>query len=508
MAPDPKKHSTKKGNARTYLCSACGVRHASPTGAKCVRNAKRSGEDDTSSVEASQGKRHRTNYAPTQPDPPNQVQSSDDESMSEMFARLDGPLFPTGGPSVDLETNSHLSADDFGVSHNPTPGPSDTTGPRPDAESVASKDMFKMLCEQVAMLADTQACERERMERENKASLEAIRLSIANMSQQTSSAPHPPQGQAAWPLASSNRGGSSSSPQCGIRQPVSAGSRQSVLKPCALEALGPMQPDMLKQDVTPQSLATEEDPVHTLRRHRPPANQATAILKELALMEAGSKKRKGEMAPHKSSNTQIEADWPDLYIYRLGGNELIYGSLTLAEFVAGYLSIVEEVTAVYPINDRLLKHISYLRQLMEDCFLANWHAVRTAHKHVLNTIKHHRFLWEDTVMVLDTKRTALNRILNSHAMFAQPVNVHIAPAPQAPLGAAHSVVCIAYQQLACPMLGDHDIDGTMNLHYCNFCLSLTAVATHIHSLSAARQKRLARVRHRQRNTSDIKRNSN
>ena len=97
----------------------------------------------------------------------------------------------------------------------------------------------------------------------------------------------------------------------------------------------------------------------------------------------------------------------------LGGGEPTYDSLSLAEFVAGYLSIMEEVTPVCTDNALLLNHLIYLRQLMEDCFMSEWHMVRMAHKHVLIGIEHQRFRWSDAEVVMDVKRTALARIQNS-----------------------------------------------------------------------------------------------
>ena len=174
-------------------------------------------------------------------------------------------------------------------------------------------------------------------------------------------------------------------------------------------------------------------------------------------------------------------------MYRLGGNEPTYDTLSLAEFVAGYLSIMEEATTVCPLNSRLLNHIAYLRQLMEDSFLADWHVVRAAHAHVLNAIEHRRFAWENTEQVMETKRIALNRMQINH--------FNVAPAPvmsshlQTPQGAP-PVVCMAYQQLTCPMLGDHEIDGVLHLHCCNFCY-VTNGNCHTHPQTQCRKAKEA-----------------
>ena len=208
----------------------------------------------------------------------------------------------------------------------------------------------------------------------------------------------------------------------------------------------------------------------------------------------------GGQLPSKSCNAQVEADWPDLYVYRLGGAEPTYDSLSMPEFIAGYLSIMEEVTTVCSMNVNLLRHLTYLRQLMEDCFLTEWHLVRTAHKHVLNGIEHRRFTWNDMSVVIDTKRTALNRLQgSSHAPVQvasssyqgldqslqspdpQPGTSSVVPAPRGP-----PVACQLYQNLTCMYTCDHESEGVLLLHCCSFCLSLNGFK-HLHPLANCRK---------------------
>ena len=223
---------------------------------------------------------------------------------------------------------------------------------------------------------------------------------------------------------------------------------------------------------TPEQLSNAHDPVKSLRRHRPSVNSAAIILKELALLEANNSKKKGGQNCRNANNVNanVEADWPELYVYRLGGTEPTYDSLSLAEFVAGYLSIMEEVTNVCPMNVNLLRHITYLRHLMEDCFLTEWHVVRTAHRHVLNGIEHRRFQWEDTPLVMETKRVALARLQNSSTLSTfqnlQPASTSVLPSS---FGLTPPVVCVPYQQLACLFTNDHDVDGVVHMHCCAFC---------------------------------------
>ena len=356
-----------------------------------------------------------------------------------------------------------------------------------------------MLCDQVAMLAESQARERERMEKETRDNMEALRQSVNQMSQRLATVPQstglvppglPQHNQSTWQPNINTVGLSShiaqGPPQTQTNNTADVSSQG--IHPLVNSGSSTLANPPIDQTITPEALQAATDPVRTLRRHRPSVNHATAVLRELALLEAGTKRRQGPSTSGKC-NSQSEADWPDLYVYRLGGNEPTYDTLSLAEFVAGYLSIMEESTTVCPINTNLLNHISYLRQLMEDSFLSDWHIVRTAHKHVLNAIEHRRFTWSDTEKVMETKRIVLNRMHNSHpsTTFMQQSSAQV-PAPQQ---GSPSVVCMAYQTLACPMLGDHDLDGTMHMHCCSFCLN-TNGCKHLHPQSQCRKSKEAK----------------
>ena len=427
--------------------------------------------------------------------------------MSELLARLNGPPFPGSDSPVSERSLTHASAVDSQASTVQVPGPFQAPH-QTSGNDIPSRDMLAMLCEQVALLADTQARERERLERDKQNNLDVIRQSVLTMSQRldaasqltgglpTSSAS---QAQDSRPLITQTLASdtvpsdppSTSNPRLTTRTPMThplpaGGSQPSHPSVPEASTSGPT--------LTPQELSLAEDPVRTLRRHRPSANHATAILKELALLEAGSKKRKGGHG-YKNCNTQVEADWPDLYVYRLGGNEPTYDSLSMAEFVAGYLSIMEEATTVCSINNSLLQHISYLRQLMEDSFMTDWHIVRTAHKHVLNAIEHRRFTWDDTDRVMETKRIALIHIHNSNLNVnsSQSTQALVTPPPIPPLVSGPTTVCVAYQQLACPLADDNDVDvdGVTHHHCCNFCFAVNGWR-HTHPQAQCRKAKEAK----------------
>ena len=265
MVPDPKKHSAKKGKARMYLCSTCKTRHASPTGAKCERSRKRraSGEDSTQSTQ--RDKRRRTSRLPRHSSP--QVQSQDssleEETMNELLARLDGPPFPEEERTLLSDTVPLRGGAPSGASQPVIPGTSaeDTTQ---HAEPVTA-GMFNMLCEQFAVLADTQTRDREQAERENKHNLDLITQSMASLSQKiTASCQSRDNASLPPPSMPSTSMASTSADQAPTR---SAGLHTVASESSELSRVTlPVGPDRSRQ-LNPQALVRSDDQVRTLRRH-------------------------------------------------------------------------------------------------------------------------------------------------------------------------------------------------------------------------------------------------
>ena len=311
------------------------------------------------------------------------------------------------------------------------------------------------------------------MERDNSSQLAEIRHTMMDMSQRLSQYADAPRATPSTPLR-----------PLGTQDPIARGppqasqttdrnytsvdaQQQAVPLSCALQAIAPRAgSDNIDSNI--QAMTSET--VRTLRRHKPSVTDATSILKELALLEAANRRRKSTQAKGNNTNTQIDADWPDLYVYRLWGSEPTYDSLSLAEFVAGYLSIMEEVTTVCPLNVKLLKHIL---SAPADGGLLPHRVVGSAQ--VLNGTEHRRFTWDDTQLVMETKRTALARIQHSNVSSSVYVNVSegipSGSAQPNSLPLSNPVVCQPYQQLACPFVNDHEANGIPVMHCCAFCFT-------------------------------------
>ena len=494
MAPDPKKLSAKKGKARLYMCSVCGVRHTSPTGAKCTRQAVPKRRADDSQTQADSPCKRRRVGRPTihdrvveapegdvsmgrptiqgealeAPTAADASMMSSEMSMGQYLENLDQLPFPDTGLIGHTEPSQAASPSATGFLASPEPGPSHT---QREANNAESSGVLAMLCEQITILADTQTRERERLQKETKEAMNEVRATLAHMtgrlvacetasSAPTSSTPaKDPRTPARSPVnrveprpSTSREAGSST----GTMRRVNDSSRRAILGEASEQASQPSS-----SSLSPADLARSSNQVKTLRRHRPTATDAASVLRELALLEAQNNNKKGGHASNKCVVSQIEADWPDLYVYRIGGADPTYDTLSMAEFVAGYLSIMEEVAPINAQNAPFLRHLTYLRQLMEDSFLADWDIVRTAHKQVLNSIEHRRLAWADMPMVMETKRTALARIQQAAAARRQ--------ASASGVGGSLPDPCQDYQSLSCNLSAEHDHDGIKVSHICAFC---------------------------------------
>ena len=166
--------------------------------------------------------------------------------------------------------------------------------------------------------------------------------------------------------------------------------------------------------LTPGDISNSDDPIKLFRRDKPTSDVASIILREVGLEKAIEldKAHKGK-ANSKSSNKYKLNDtlWPNDYVIRLDSDEdPSYDTLTETEFVSGYISIITEVTPNIPQNAKLIQHLLYLRQLMDDCASLDWEQVRTAHRLVLMSIVHNRLDWNNAAAVKEEKAVALNRV--------------------------------------------------------------------------------------------------
>ena len=211
--------------------------------------------------------------------------------------------------------------------------------------------------------------------------------------------------------------------------------------------------------LTPEELSGSPDPIKRLRRDESTSDVAAIILNGMGIAKAieMGKSTKGKTSSSMRRKLRL-AKWPHDYVFRYEDEEPSYDSLNISEFVSGYLSIMEEVTPRTPENAKLLKHLDYLRQLMDDCASFEWHQVRAAHRQVLQTIEQHRLVWDNTPAVKEAKALAL-------ACACSRPEARVDRSSES----APTTTCDQYQKATCSHPDDHTTDGTLMLHCCAYC---------------------------------------
>ena len=496
MAPANKASKSSKGKARIFMCSACGVRHVSPTGSRCphsrsiqmaapdatsrpTRRSTRkvpgcSSDSDFLILAGGTVRRMRSGMARDQ-------SSSDDETdIGDLLGTIPGSPVPTTSTQIPPVSNV-----DAAVYRPPLPTPGHSVVC--SAEATVSTPTNAIL-EQIKLMQAESRREMARIEQQGRLDRAALEASIQDMTSRLLPAnpvttlahagtSNGPVTRTAYTLprpliprslsATGEMVDASNAPTLGGAsdtrgpQPSTSGLAHGftvwrVVPPNFIERLTarevPACTDRRPQQITAEQLSEAPRPVKRLRRDSASAAAAKELLKEIGYVAS-----KGNCA----SDKNIEAPWPEDYIDRLDGSEPTYESLSLSEFIAGYLSIMEESVPFCQQTQPIIRHIHYLRGLMEDCFETDWQTVRTAHKQVLHAIEHGRVSWEDTRSCLDTKTNAIQRVLrivsqNLKQNTKQSDNV-VNPCP-------------LFQSLSCNLPAEHATKGITYTHCCAYCM--------------------------------------
>ena len=174
--------------------------------------------------------------------------------------------------------------------------------------------------------------------------------------------------------------------------------------------------------VSAEKVQDDPRPTKRLRKDKTSAQGAKEFLKEIGFVPA---KGKG------SDSNDDEAKWPEDYINRLDGTDPSYETLSVSEFVAGSVAIIEEDLLDGNNPKRLANNLKYLRCIMNDCSEVGWPATRSAHKHVLQEIDQGRLKWEDCKACIDAKSSAILRVLRipTQIVPAKVVVPEVVPTP-------------------------------------------------------------------------------
>ena len=502
MAPE-RKNPSAKGKARIYNCVPCGTRHAPPTGVSCKLQPRRPTRP-SASRSATTTRSATTHVAPATRRlgrPPRTLapvlSESEDEDLEVLLhqARVQSKRQreeqedtsappgkrPVPTPRVSVR-QSHSSNNGQRDSVNDSlirPGQSTplNVAPRPTVRTLdLSQDMFvhepegedqpnttetlvNAVLTQMSALQESSKAERLQMAANQERDRQMFITSIATMSakvdaiaanQQLNQQQQTGVALASTPIPPTRVIGVRTSTP--VQPSTSHASRDNPFP----------QGQPTPTGTNTQQLQMEANPVKSLRRNESSSNMADQLLKVVGILEEGSQ---GKAGSHKSSNRKKLAKWPSDYVFRWDDDEPSYDSLSVSEFMARYLSIIEEPLPVNPDNTPAIKHIHYARHLMEDCPHLGWPATRSAHKQVMLAIDYKRLTWADMEGVYKTKADALTRVNHRQPDKSQVTNIP----------------CKAYQNLTCQHEDDHIADGITLYHCCLHCFAIGK--RHVHPLA-------------------------
>ena len=145
--------------------------------------------------------------------------------------------------------------------------------------------------------------------------------------------------------------------------------------------------------ITPEALSRSANQMRTLRQDRPSAVIANAALqpRPTQVDENGSKKLKSGFLLTINDQVHVQAQWPQLNVFRATKNLATYDSLSVNEFCSGYIVFVKDyLVSDKPNLDVALDDLNYLTDLIDEIPLMGWETVRSAHGEVLRLIEQDR----------------------------------------------------------------------------------------------------------------------
>ena len=143
-------------------------------------------------------------------------------------------------------------------------------------------------------------------------------------------------------------------------------------------------------------------------------------------------------------------EWPHFYIYRRDSKPVTCDSLSMSEFVHGYLVIME--TQSEQVRTSMNTH---LKELMADASTYVWATVRHYHSVILCMMETGRLEWSQRAEIQDLRRQHV-WVTPIHSMYTSPSQGYTKP-------------CRDYQVGKCAHSSNHDGYA----HACSYCLTKT-----------------------------------
>ena len=208
-----------------------------------------------------------------------------------------------------------------------------------------------------------------------------------------------------------------------------------------------------RRPLTPEVLERSQDRVQKLRGDTASAAVANKLLIQgAAHAEDGSNKKiKSGYLLTVNDNASIQAQWPQLNVFRSTNAPATYGSLSIDEFCSGFLMYAEDaLRGPKPNVLTALDYLVYLRDLMDEVPSLGWEDTRAAHGEVLRQVEQDRLDWHD---VQARTRTLAKAVMRARFAPSSRRDGNAGNTSKWPQGLSPQLdrkPCVAFQTQACP----------------------------------------------------------
>ena len=167
-----------------------------------------------------------------------------------------------------------------------------------------------------------------------------------------------------------------------------------------------------------------------------------------------------------------EVPWPQNHVLSGASKSRVsYDSLSMAQWVAGFCTIMKDESNVQTKNNML----SYVADLMEDCHDFGWQSAKGAHAVVLCHMEESKVTWEET--------NKLDRLRRAHAQKTHNSSVSLGRKLKSK---EKGIPCCFFQKGTCGQKTEHENGGQLYLHVCEHCF--VKGKSHPHPGKECRQK--------------------
>ena len=128
-----------------------------------------------------------------------------------------------------------------------------------------------------------------------------------------------------------------------------------------------------RRPVVAEDLVVGRSMLQDLRDDGPSSRAANDILRRHGVQEEGSKKLKSGYNLTINDSATVIAQWPQMNVIRSANDTATYGSLTINEFVSGYMIYIHDcLNGKNPDVLKALDYVAYLHDLLDDIPLIGW----------------------------------------------------------------------------------------------------------------------------------------